>query len=130
MVEYMLHNLKVQGSRPACMCSNTFCYTPGKFRWRRKLTRKFRPTCQNFFCYMNELSQRHPVWVAEINVTACNSVECLTIGWLEVLAVAGQLLATNPVKKYSKDDDARFICTLNVSIQYCIQIKCQCYEET
>ncbi len=23
---------------------------------------------------MYELSQRHPVWVAEINVTACNSV--------------------------------------------------------
>ncbi len=27
-----------------------------------------------FFGYMYELSQRHPVWVAEINVTACNSV--------------------------------------------------------
>ena len=24
---------------------------------------------------MYELSQRHPVWVAEIHVTACNSVE-------------------------------------------------------
>jgi hypothetical protein len=29
---------------------------------------------KNFFCYMYELSLRHPVWAAEINVTACNSV--------------------------------------------------------
>jgi hypothetical protein len=27
------------------------------------------------FCSVYELSQRHPVWVAEINVTACNSVQ-------------------------------------------------------
>jgi hypothetical protein len=32
------------------------------------------PHARIFFCYMYELSQRHPVWVAEINVTACNSV--------------------------------------------------------
>ncbi len=29
----------------------------------------------NFFCYMYESSLRHPVWVPEINVKACNSVE-------------------------------------------------------
>ncbi len=28
----------------------------------------------NFFCYMYESSLRHPVWVPEINVKACNSV--------------------------------------------------------
>jgi hypothetical protein len=72
MVEYLPHKLKVEGSRPAC-AQILFRYTAGKFRWRRKLNRKFRPTRQNFFCYMYELSQRHPVWVAEINVTACNS---------------------------------------------------------
>jgi hypothetical protein len=72
MVEYLLLNLKMEGSRPAC-AQILFRYTAGKFRWRRKLNRKCRPTCQNFFCYMYELSQRHPVWVAEINVTACNS---------------------------------------------------------
>ncbi len=33
-----------------------------------------RPTRHKFFCSMYELSQRHPVWVAEIHVTACNSV--------------------------------------------------------
>jgi hypothetical protein len=26
------------------------------------------------------LSQRHPVWVAEINLTACNSAACLETG--------------------------------------------------
>jgi hypothetical protein len=29
----------------------------------------------NFFCYMYESSLRHPVWVPEINVKPCNSVQ-------------------------------------------------------
>jgi hypothetical protein len=29
----------------------------------------------NFFCYMYESSLRHPVWVPEINVKACNSAQ-------------------------------------------------------
>ncbi len=73
MVEYLLHYLKVGGLHLAC-AQIFFRYTAGKFQWSRKLNRKFRPTCLNFFCYMYELSQRHPVWVAEINVTACKSV--------------------------------------------------------
>ncbi len=48
MVEYLVHNLKVEGPRPAC-AQIFFRYTAGKFRWCRKLNRKFRPTCQNFF---------------------------------------------------------------------------------
>jgi hypothetical protein len=32
------------------------------------------PHAKNFFCSMYEMSQRHPVWVAENHVTACNSV--------------------------------------------------------
>jgi hypothetical protein len=44
MVEYLLHNLKVEGSRPAC-AQILFRYTAGKFRWRKKLNSKFRPTC-------------------------------------------------------------------------------------
>jgi hypothetical protein len=80
MGEYLLHNLKVEGLRPAC-AQMFFRYTAGKFRWRRKFNRKFRPTCHNFFCYMYELSQRHPVWVAEINVMACNSVGMALIGY-------------------------------------------------
>jgi hypothetical protein len=32
---------------------------------------------------MNELSQRHLVWVAEINVTACNSVGGCGRGFLD-----------------------------------------------
>jgi hypothetical protein len=32
------------------------------------------PHAKNCFCSMYEMSQRHPVWVAENHVTACNSV--------------------------------------------------------
>jgi hypothetical protein len=67
MVEYLLHNLKVEGSR----------YTAGKLRWGRKLNRKSGPHAKFFCCYMYELSQWHPVWVAEIYVMACNSVVSL-----------------------------------------------------
>jgi hypothetical protein len=31
------------------------------------------PHAKNFFCSMYEMSQRHPVWVAENHVPACNS---------------------------------------------------------
>ena len=33
------------------------------------------PHAKNFFCSMYESSLRHPVWVPEINVKPCNSVE-------------------------------------------------------
>jgi hypothetical protein len=29
---------------------------------------------KNFFCYIFDMSMRHPVWAAEINVTACTIV--------------------------------------------------------
>jgi hypothetical protein len=32
------------------------------------------PHAKNFFCSMYEMSQRHPVWVAENHVKPCNSV--------------------------------------------------------
>jgi hypothetical protein len=48
VVEYLLPNLKVEGSRPPC-AQILFRYTAGKFRWRRKLNKKFRPTCQKLF---------------------------------------------------------------------------------
>ena len=73
VVEYLLPNLKVGGSCLPC-AQTLFHYTAGKFRWRRKLHRKIRPTCQNFFSSMYEMSQRHPVWVAENHVKPCNSV--------------------------------------------------------
>jgi hypothetical protein len=37
------------------------------------LAEKAGPDSQKFFCYMYEYSLQHPAWVAEINVTACNS---------------------------------------------------------
>jgi hypothetical protein len=37
-------------------------------------TEKSGPHAKNFFCSMYEMSQRHPVWVAENHVKPCNSV--------------------------------------------------------
>ncbi len=37
-------------------------------------TEKSSPDANNFFCSMYEMSQRHPVWVAENHVKPCNSV--------------------------------------------------------
>ncbi len=76
VVEYLFPNLKVEGLCPPC-AQILFRYTAGNFRWRRKLNRKFRPTCQKLFCSMYEMSQRHPVWVAENHVTAYNSVQTI-----------------------------------------------------
>jgi hypothetical protein len=50
-----------------------FRYTAGKFRWRRNSTENSGPHAKNFFCSMYEMSQRHPVWVAENHVKPCNS---------------------------------------------------------
>ncbi len=80
VVEYLLPNLKVEGSHPAC-AQILFRYTAGKFQWRSKLNRKFRPTCQKLFLLysMYEMSQRHPVWVAENRVKPCNSVPAVLL---------------------------------------------------
>ncbi len=93
MEEFLVSNLKVGGSRPAC-AQIFFQNIAGKFRWRWKLSRNFRHKWHkllensggaensaeisgtngiSFFCYMYESSLRHPVWVPEINVKACNS---------------------------------------------------------
>jgi hypothetical protein len=40
-------------------------------------TEKSGPDAKNFFCSMYEMSQRHPVWVAENHVKPCNSVTWL-----------------------------------------------------
>ncbi len=48
VVEHLAHNLKVGGSRPPC-AQLLFHNTAGKFRWRIKLNRKFRPSWQKLF---------------------------------------------------------------------------------
>ncbi len=48
LVEHLAHNLKVRGSRPPC-AQLLFRYTAGKFWWRMKLNRKFRPLWQKLF---------------------------------------------------------------------------------
>jgi hypothetical protein len=66
MVEYLLPNLKVEGSRPPSF-SVTLLENSGG-------TENSGPHAKNFFCSMYEMSQRHQVWAAENHVTACNSV--------------------------------------------------------
>jgi hypothetical protein len=34
------------------------------------------PHAKNYFCSMYEMSQRHPVWLAENHIKPCNSVGC------------------------------------------------------
>jgi hypothetical protein len=46
LVEYLVDNVKVGGSAPD-LCKSFD--TAGKFWWHIKLSRKFRPTRQNFF---------------------------------------------------------------------------------
>jgi hypothetical protein len=48
VVEHLAHNLRVGGWRSAC-AQLLFRYTAGKFRWRIKLNRKFRPSWQKLF---------------------------------------------------------------------------------
>jgi hypothetical protein len=36
-------------------------------------TENLGPHAKNFFCSMYEMSQRHPVWVAENHINPCNS---------------------------------------------------------
>jgi hypothetical protein len=48
MVEYLVHNLKVEGSGIAS-AQIFFRYTAGKFQWRRKLNRKFTPHARIYF---------------------------------------------------------------------------------
>jgi hypothetical protein len=50
---------------------------PENFGGAENSTENSGPHAGIFSCYMYELSQQHPVWVAEINVTACNSVVSL-----------------------------------------------------
>jgi hypothetical protein len=73
MVAYLPHNLKIEGSRPAC-AQIFFHYTAGNSGGAENSTEKSGPHAKNFFCSMYEMSQRHPVWVAENHVNPCNSV--------------------------------------------------------
>jgi hypothetical protein len=69
MVKYLPHYLKVEGSGPAC-AQILFRTPPENSGGAENSTENSGPDARIFFCYMYELSQRHPLWVAEINVTA------------------------------------------------------------
>jgi hypothetical protein len=47
---------------------------PENFGGAEKSTENSGSQAKNFFCSMYEMSQRHPVWVAENHVNPCNSV--------------------------------------------------------
>jgi hypothetical protein len=72
-------NLKVEGSRPAC--AQVFSKTSPENSSGAENSSEISGTNGiNFFCYKYESSLRHPVWVPEINVKACNSVCPLPLG--------------------------------------------------
>jgi hypothetical protein len=71
MVEYLLHKLKEVRAQTVL---KYFSVTPPENSGgAENSTENSGPHARIFFGYMYELSQRHPVWVAEINVMACNS---------------------------------------------------------
>jgi hypothetical protein len=72
VVEYLLPNLNVEGSRPPC--AQILVTPPENSGGAENSTENSGSHVKNFFCSMYEMSQRHPVWVAENHVTACNSV--------------------------------------------------------
>ncbi len=76
VVEHLVHNLKAGGSRLPVV-QLLFCYTAGKFRWRIKLNRKFRPTWQKLFLLYVRNESAAPVCVAENHVKPCNSASTL-----------------------------------------------------
>ncbi len=89
MEKYLVCNLKVEDSRPAC--AQVFFKTSPENSGGAENSAEISGTNGlNFFCYMYESSLWHPVWVPEINVTACNSV----VTWYEGV-VMGILLSFN-----------------------------------
>ncbi len=73
MVEYLLRNLKVKGSLHSVL--NYFSVAPlENSGGAENSTEKSGPHARNFFYSMYEMSQQHPVWVAENHVKPCNSV--------------------------------------------------------
>ncbi len=67
VVEYLVGNLRVRGSRLTCaqLFSST---TPENSGGAENLAEKSDPDSTKFFCYMYEYSLRNPVWVAEITL--------------------------------------------------------------
>jgi hypothetical protein len=78
VVEYLLPNLKVGGWRLPC-AQTLFLYTTENSGGAEKSAENSGSHAKNFFCSMYEMSQRHPVWVAENHVNPCNSVFKSTI---------------------------------------------------
>ncbi len=70
MVEFLLPNLKVEDSRPFCP-HILFRNTAGNSGGAENSKENSGPHDKNFFCSMYEMSQRHPVWVAENHVKPC-----------------------------------------------------------
>jgi hypothetical protein len=73
MVAYLPHNLKIEGRAQPVF--KYFSVTPPENSGGAENSTEYSgPHAQNFFCSMYEISQQHPVWVAENHVKPCNSV--------------------------------------------------------
>jgi hypothetical protein len=76
VVEYLLRNLKKVRAQPVLKYFSV--KPPENSGGAENSTDNSGPNGKNVFCSMYELSQWHPVWVADINVMACNSVSAGT----------------------------------------------------
>jgi hypothetical protein len=75
MVEHLLPNLKVEGVFAYPVLKYFSVTPPENSSDAENSTENLGPHAKNFFCSMYEMSQRHPVWVAENHVKPCNSAE-------------------------------------------------------
>jgi hypothetical protein len=70
MIEYLLHNLKVEGSRPA-FAQIFFPLHPWKIPVALKTQQKIQAQmAKKSFCSIYKSCLRHSIWVPEINITA------------------------------------------------------------
>ncbi len=91
MVESMLHNLKVEDSRPAC-ARIFFPLHRRKIPAAPKTQQKIQAQMEKQLSSMYESSLRHPVWVPKINVTACNRALIPVDSLAELLFPIGSLV--------------------------------------
>jgi hypothetical protein len=74
MVAYLPHYLKIEGSRPQPVLKYFSVTPPENSGVAENSTENSGLHAENFFCSMYEMSQWHPVLVAENHVKPCNSV--------------------------------------------------------
>jgi hypothetical protein len=82
MAEYLLCKLKVEGSCPALL--KTFPVHRWKISGALKTQQKIQAQMEKNVLLSLRIQSASPVWIAKINVTACNSVHWTDIPLLSL----------------------------------------------